>query len=642
MTEHSRPMTGTHGRRRWAALALAAAFVALFAAGAQAAQQNVTASDGAATDRFGWSVARAGDTLVVGAPHDDVSANFDQGSATVFVRSGGAWTQQQKLTASDGAANDRFGWSVALAGDTLVVGAPFDDVGASNQGSAYVFVRSGGVWTQQAKLTASDGAADDVFGDSVALAGDTLVAGAPEDSLGGNHFGSAYVFVRSGGVWTQQQKLTASDGGFGDRFGDSVALAGDTLVAGAPLDDVGAGNQGSAYVFVRSGGVWTQQQKVTASDGAVDDRFGSSVALTGDTLAVGAPSGGVRASFAQGSAYVFVRSGGAWTHEAKLTASDGAAGDSFGSAVALASDSALVGSPGDDVGANGDQGSATVFTRSSAVWTQQAKVTASDGAPGDDFGRSVALAGDSVVAGAPLDDFGANFDQGSVYVFGDPVPASVVLTPPSDTNVVGSTHTVTATVTDTGGNPVAGILVRFSVSGSVTTTGNCTTGADGTCSFSYTGPQLPGADSISAYADTDQDGVHDAVEPGGEATKAWELPASTPGSVSGGGTIEDAATNKIAFGFSAKNENQGLTGSCNVIDHAADVKLKCEDVTSFTITANQATIFGNATVNGVATTYRIDVVDNADPGKNADSFSIQTASGYSRGGTLTAGNVQVG
>jgi YVTN family beta-propeller protein len=221
-------------------------------------------------------------------------------------------------------------------------------------------------------------------------------------------------------------------------------------------------------------------------------------------------------------------------------------------------------------------------------------------------------------------------------------PATLTLSPGADTNPVGTSHTVTATVTDVDGNPLAGIVVRFSVTGSVTASGTCTTGPSGQCDFSYTGPQLPGADSIIAYADTDEDGMQDAGEPGAEATKAWELPASTPGSVSGGGTIEDSAGNKIAFGFSAKNENQGLTGSCNVIDHAADIKLKCENVTSFTITGNQATIFGNATVNGVATTYRIDVVDNADPGKGADTFSIQTASGYSRSGTLTGGNVQVG
>ena len=156
----------------------------------------------------------------------------------MFVRSGGAWTQQAKLTASDAAADDRFGISVAVAGDTAVVGAFLDDtLAGTDAGSAYVFVRSGGAWTQQAKLTASDAAADDPFGDSVAVAGDTAVVGALDDTLAGTDAGSAYVFVRSGGAWTQQAKLTASDAAADDQFGYSVAVAGDTAVVGAYFDD---------------------------------------------------------------------------------------------------------------------------------------------------------------------------------------------------------------------------------------------------------------------------------------------------------------------------------------------------------------------------------------------------------------------
>ena len=186
----------------------------------------------------------SGDTVVVGAQLDDVGANADQGSAYVFVKPGGGWasaTQTAKLTASDGAAGDRFGESVDVSGDTVVVGARWDDVGANaDQGSAYVFVKPGGGWasgTQSAKLTASDGAVSDELGFSVDVSGDTIVAGAGFDDVGANaDQGSAYVFVKPGGGWangTQTAKLTASDGAAGDDFGRSVAVSGDTVVVGA-------------------------------------------------------------------------------------------------------------------------------------------------------------------------------------------------------------------------------------------------------------------------------------------------------------------------------------------------------------------------------------------------------------------------
>src|SRR6185503_19688910 len=189
---------------------------------------------------------------------------------------------------SDAAAGDLFGDSVAVSGDTAVVGAIGDDDGGTSSGSAYVFVRSAGVWSQQQKLTASDALAGDEFGYSVAVSGDTAVVGARSDSDAGTFSGSAYVFVRSAGVWSQQQKLTASDAAAGDFFGFSVAVSGDTAVVGAIFDDDAGSGSGSAYVFVRSAGVWSQQQKLTASDAAASDSFGASVAVSGDTAVVGA------------------------------------------------------------------------------------------------------------------------------------------------------------------------------------------------------------------------------------------------------------------------------------------------------------------------------------------------------------------
>ena len=328
--------------------------------------------------------------------------------------------QQAQLIAADGAPQDWLGFSVALDGETALVGAPYDDVGATtDQGTAYVFVRSGATWNQQAQLIASDGAGQDCFGESVALAGDTVVVGTSwHDANANTDQGAAYVFVRSGATWNQQAQLVASDGAPDDRFGGAVALDGETALVGVPYDDVDSDvNQGSAYVFVRSGTSWSQQAQLIASGGASQDRFGYSVALDGETALVGAPYSDRGADADQGAAYVFVRSGTSWSQQAQFTAAAGDAGDSFGGAVALAGDTALVGAYGDDVGANANQGTAYVFVRSDATWSQQAQLIASDGADQDWFGCSVALQGETALVGTIWHDVGANANQGAAYVF---------------------------------------------------------------------------------------------------------------------------------------------------------------------------------------------------------------------------------
>ncbi len=200
-------------------------------------------------DRFGVSVAVDGDTAVIGAYGND-DAGPESGSAYVFVRNGTTWSEQAKLTASDAATYDRFGDSVAADGDTAVIGAPLDDDAAPESGSAYVFVRNGTTWNEQAKLTASDAATSDVFGESVAVDGDTAAIGSPLDDDAGFDSGSAYVFVRSGTTWNEQAKLTASDAAAYDVFGKSVAVGGDTAVVGARLNDDAGTNSGSAYVYI--------------------------------------------------------------------------------------------------------------------------------------------------------------------------------------------------------------------------------------------------------------------------------------------------------------------------------------------------------------------------------------------------------
>lgn len=334
------------------------------------------ASDGAPNDRFGGSVSISGDYALVGAFNDDNGANFGQGSAYVFVRNETGWTEQAKLTASNGASGDNFGISVSISGDYALVGAHVG--GNTNQGSAYVFVRTGSTWAEQVELTANDGASGEHFGNSVSISGDYALVGAYNDSNGPSNpaIGSAYIFVRSGTSWTQQAKLIASDGVPTDYFGCSVAISGDYAIVGAYLDDIVATvDQGSAYVFVRSGTSWTQQAKLTANDGATGDLFGQSVAISGNYALVGAYFDDNGAITNQGSAYVFIRSGSTWTQQAKLIANDGAASDAFGVSVALSGDYALVGAISDDVGTNTNQGSAYVFVRTSASWSQVRLIT---------------------------------------------------------------------------------------------------------------------------------------------------------------------------------------------------------------------------------------------------------------------------
>ena len=381
---------------------------------------KLVASNAAAADYFAVSVALDDDTLVIGAYGDDYGVDTtDSGAAYVFAREAGVWGQQDYLVDLLGNDLDYFGYAVAVDGETVIVGAYLADVGnALDAGAAYVFVRSGGTWTQQAKLVASDAADDDWFGYSVAVAADTAVIGAHQADLPGKtDAGAAYVFLRSGSVWIPQTKLTALDGAASDYLGRSVAISRETTVIGANGADLpGKDSAGAAYVFVRTGSVWTQQGKLVASDAAAFDNFGFTVAADLDTAVIEAifddHAGGSNA----GSAYVFFRSGGAWSQQAKLTASDAASSDSFGRAVALSGDAAMVGANQDDHSGRSNAGSAYQFARAGGSWTQRAKAIASDSASSDFFGSSVAIDAASAVIGAAFDDHAGGNDAGSVYV----------------------------------------------------------------------------------------------------------------------------------------------------------------------------------------------------------------------------------
>jgi uncharacterized repeat protein (TIGR02543 family) len=481
-----------------------------------AQQAYLKASNTGGEDYFGQSVAVSGDTVVVGAYGEASSAtgvNGNQtdnsgylaGAAYVFVRSGTTWTKQAYLKASNtgagdyfGGAGDYFGMSVAVSGDTIVIGAEGEDSSApgvngnendnsaESSGAAYIFTRSGTTWIQQAYIKASNVGAGDLFGHSVSVAGDTVIVGAcQEDSnatgVNGNQAdnsandsGAAYVYTRSGTTWTQQAYLKASNTRH-EGFGGAVAVSSDTVVIGAVWESSNAtgvnGNQadnsasysGAAYVFNRSGTTWTQQAYLKASNTQEMDFFGFSVAVSGDTVVVGAVgessnATGVNGDQADnsaegaGAAYVYTRSGTMWTQQAYLKASNARTDDRFGQSVAVSGDTVAIGAKqesGNSTGVNGDQadnsvrysGAAYVYHHIDAAWVQQAYIKASNTGDGDNFGCSVSLSGDTLVVGAERESSNATgvngnqadnsaFLAGAAYVFFVPPRYSLAVTAP--------------------------------------------------------------------------------------------------------------------------------------------------------------------------------------------------------------------
>ena len=394
---------------------------------ATALEQALTAADGAPGDLFGVSVAIDGDTAAVGASR----ADRDKGAVYVFTRSGDGWAQTAKLTAADGVTGDSLGHSVAIEGDTLLAGAPDDDVGGrKDQGSVYTFTRTGAAArAHAAKLTAADGAARDSLGVSVAIEGDTLLAGAPGDDVGGpGDQGSVYTFTRTGAAArAHAAKLTAADGAATDSLGSSVAIDGDTIVAGAPGDVAGDrlgefsrefDHEGSVYTFTRTGAAArSQTAKLTvAGGGSESESLGTSVAIAGDTIVAGAPGDTLAGNALQGSVHTFARTGAADRFAtAQLTASDGAPNDGLGTSVAIAGDTIVAGAP---YGGPNGRGSTYTFARTgAAVRTPTARLTAGDGAIRAFLGTSMAIDGDTIVTGAPRGKITCNTHPGSVSVF---------------------------------------------------------------------------------------------------------------------------------------------------------------------------------------------------------------------------------
>ena len=375
---------------------------------------------------------------MVGSFTDDLDTDgngsvdaFNAGSAYVYTRSGTVWNEEAKLTATDAASDDEFGFSVSVFDDTVVATSRRDDVDDDGDGtvdvldvgSAYVHQRIGGVWSEQERVspdsTVSGPEAYAEFGYSVAVDGDTMVVGAYRADGGTVDEGAAFVYRRNDNgtaldetddFWQQEARLEASDAASSDQFGFSVSISGNTIVVGSRLGDIdidGDGsndtfNTGSVYVFTRTGSTWIEETKLFASDAGGIDLFGWSVSISGDTVVVGSRgddldtdgNGSLDAGDA-GSAYVFTRSGLSWNEEAKLTASDAASFDQFGFSVSISGDTVAVGSRLDEVDIDGNgsndasnAGSVYVFTRSGTVWSEETKLTASDAASHDQFGYS--------------------------------------------------------------------------------------------------------------------------------------------------------------------------------------------------------------------------------------------------------------
>ena len=426
-----------------------------------AEQAYIKASNTDGGDEFGYSVALSGDTLAVGAYLEDSSSDItpdenttDSGAVYVFSQSGGTWIQQAYIKASNIGAGDNFGISVALSGDTLAVGATGEDsitqgVGTvpddldpdANSGAVYIFVRTGISWNEEAYIKAPNTGDQDEFGISVALSGDTLAVGAhgedsdsmdiivPDNNSASNS-GAVYVFTRSETIWSEQAYIKASNIGALDRFGNSISLSGDTLAVGASEEDTW---RGAVYVFTRNATTWSEQAYLKASNPDIQDYFGISVALSGDTLAVGAyleDSSTVGADATpdnngsnSGAVYVFVRSDTTWSQQAFIKAINTDDNDQFGKSVALSGDVLVVGAAREDSDIAGinqgwnekqkDYGAVYVYTRDGTTWSDQSFIKPSTTVSKDFFGSSVAVAGDTIAIGVPI----SSSNAGAVYTF---------------------------------------------------------------------------------------------------------------------------------------------------------------------------------------------------------------------------------
>ncbi len=372
------------------------------------------AIDKSPSSYFGNSVAVQGNILAVGAYQDDANGVSESGSVYICEKDLDAqkWIQTKKLSGVNTKEKDYFGNQVAISGNTLVVGVPRDDSKGIDSGSAYVYQKQGKDWKYVNKLYAADNdTPGDRFGQSVAIDGDIIVVGANYDDQDVHSGGSAYIFKKSGSNWVKVQRIVSSEQA-GHQFGYSVAVDGSQVIAGAPSNN---GGQGAVFVFKKSLNNWQEVQKIVASDGDPSDGFGNSVSMDGNKIAVGARSDKDNGNLS-GSAYLFEKSGDNWFQKKKFLAPDGVALDHFGHSVAVSGDTVVVGSPYDDDSLNlwNDRGSVYLFKKSGNSWIPK-KLLASNGFAVDRFGYSVAIDQTTIVIGAVTADYDSN-DAGFAYI----------------------------------------------------------------------------------------------------------------------------------------------------------------------------------------------------------------------------------
>lgn len=377
-------------------------------------EQKILAPAGLAEDQFGQPVAISGDWAVVGARLHDIGGNSDIGAAYIYHFNGTNWVFFQKVTASDGTDGDRFGSSVAISGNKVVIGATYDQDAGAQSGAAYVFNFNGTSWIQEQKLTASDASSGDRYGRKVSIDGNRILVASIYDNDNGSNSGSAYIYYFNGSNWVEEQKITASDGAASDFFGVSVDISGTKVVVGAYGDDDNGNASGSAYVYSFNGSNWIEEQKLLASDGIASDLFGISVSIQQNNVLVGAVDGSGNAT-ESGSVYFFNFNGTVWSEVQEIFAYDGATGDSYGTSVSIDNNLAIVGASFDD-----DNGSASgsiyVYELLNSNWNLVSKVTPTDGTSGDYFGISVEIDDNNLITGASFDDINGT-NSGSVYIF---------------------------------------------------------------------------------------------------------------------------------------------------------------------------------------------------------------------------------
>ena len=370
------------------------------------------------------SAAISGNSVIVGSP--------SQNTATVFEYDGKNWENQGQLIPHH---EGNVGWSVAISGDNLIIGVPRANAGADASGSAFIFTRRARNWVQRAKLGADNPTKADNFGYSVAIDRNTVIVGVPKDDEAGRDTGSAYIFFREGVGWKKQAKLVASDLAGGDSFGESVFIHGNTAVVGANGHTHGGARfGGAAYVFVRTGNRWAEQDKLVVAETAKADRFGSSVSMSGKTIVVGAPFRDSERAVDSGAAYVFALDEASWKFQAKLTPGKSQKNLKFGFGVATTGNIAIVGAPGYDDPERGS-GTAYSFVRAEGVWAEKATVVPEDGAKDIHFGSAVSMSENAVAIashsgpflnhdGKPNGDGHAAYIYNSIEDFGTP-PFSV-------------------------------------------------------------------------------------------------------------------------------------------------------------------------------------------------------------------------